>query len=101
MVGIEINQRYKVNILIDSEHRARLADFGLTVVVDETTDRSIAHNRGMGGTVRWMAPEVMYPERFGFSGECKKRLPSRSTDIYALGMTILEVSAFTSPLLRI
>jgi len=41
-----------------------------------------------------MAPEVMYPERFGFTGKYRKRLPSRSTDVYAFGMTILEVRAF-------
>jgi hypothetical protein len=44
-----------------------------------------------------MAPELMYPEKFGFTGERRKRLPSKSTDAYALSMTILEVSAFTSP----
>ena len=48
----------------------------------------------MRGTLRWMAPEVISPEKFGFTGEYRKRLPSRSTDIYTLGMTILEVRAF-------
>jgi len=46
----------------------------------------------MGGTIRWMAPEMMYPGMFDFDSRCGKQLPSRSTDIYALGMTILEVS---------
>ena len=72
--------------------RARLADFGLTVVIDESTAGSTTDHRGMRGTIRWMAPEVIYPERFGFTGEHRKRLPSRSTDVYALGMTILEVN---------
>jgi hypothetical protein len=45
-----------------------------------------------------MAPELMYPEKFGFTGKYRKRLPSRSTDTYALGMTILEVSTPASPL---
>lgn len=74
-----------------------MADFGLAVVIDEST----AHNRGMRGTIRWMAPELMCPEEFGFTGEHQKRLPSRSTDTYALGMTILEVRAFASSLLCI
>ena len=43
-----------------------------------------------------MAPEVVYPERFGFVGKHRKRLSSRSTDIYSLGMTILEASMFNS-----
>ena len=100
-VGTNINQCCKVNILIDSEYRARLADFGLTVVIDESTAGSTTNHCGMRGTIRWMAPEMMYPEKFGFTGKYKKRLPSRSTDIYALGMTVLEVSTFTSPIPRI
>jgi len=64
------------------------------VVADESTVGATSNHRGVGGTIRWMAPEVMYPEKFGFAGgKYRKRLPSKSTDIYALGMTILEVSA--------
>ena len=81
---------------MDSGCRARLADFGLAVVIDESTTGSTPDHRGIRGTIRWMAPEMIYPERFGFAGEHRKRLPSRSTDIYSLGMTILEVSMFNS-----
>ena len=95
-VGTNINRCHKVNVLIDSEYRARLADFGLTMVIDESTAGSTTGHCGMRGTIRWMAPEMIYPEKFGFAGKYRKRLPSRSTDIYALGMTVLEVSAFTS-----
>jgi len=66
------------------------------MVIDESTTGSATDHCGMRGTIRWMAPEMIYPEKFGFAGRYKKRLPSKSTDIYALGMTILEVSAFTS-----
>ena len=66
------------------------------MVIDESTPGSTTNHRGIGGTFRWMAPEAIYPERFGFIGEHRKRLPSRNTDIYALGMTILEVSTFNS-----
>ena len=45
------------------------------------------------GTTRWMAPELLYPEYFGFTGKFEKQLPSKNTDIYAIGMTILEVNA--------
>ena len=41
------------------------------------------------GTTCWMSPELLYPARFGSDG-----LPSRESDIYALGMTIYEVSSF-------
>ena len=40
-----------------------------------------------------MAPELLLPEVFGFTGKFEKQLPSKDTDIYAIGMTILEVSA--------
>lgn len=83
------------NILIDSNCRARLADFGLAKVIDESAAGSTADN-GMRGTTRWMAPELMNPEEFGFTSECKIRLPSRGTDVYALGMTILEVRILPS-----
>lgn len=39
-----------------------------------------------------MAPELLNPEKFGFTGGLEKKLPSKDTDIYAIGMTILEVS---------
>ena len=79
--------------MIDSQHRARLADFGLAAIVSEST-RGTTTIVGRGqGTIRWMAPELLYPDNFGFTGKFAKQLPSKDTDIYAIGMTILEVSA--------
>ena len=67
------------------------------MVIDESAAGSVVGNNGTRGTVRWMAPELMYPDKFGFTTECQIRLPSRGTDIYALGMTIFEVRSFQSP----
>ena len=39
---------------------------------------------------------MLYPEKFDFPGDIQKRLPSKSTDVYALGMTILEVYMSTA-----
>ena len=44
-----------------------------------------------------MAPELVDPEYFGFTGQYLKQLPSVSTDIYAMGMTTIEVSALFYP----
>ena len=44
-----------------------------------------------------MAPELLDPEGFGFTGKLENQLPSEDTDIYAIGMTILEVSAHPPP----
>ncbi|KAF9647121.1 kinase-like protein [Thelephora ganbajun] len=52
---------------------------------------------GLGGTTRWMAPEMLWPENFKFPGDVQKRLPSKSTDIYVLGMTTLEVTRGKKP----
>jgi serine/threonine protein kinase len=62
------------------------------VIIDESTAGSTADSGEGKGTTRWMAPELMLPEKFGFTGKFLKQLPTKSTDIYAIGMTILEVS---------
>ena len=91
-VGSDLD-RTKGNVLIDPSCSARLADFGLATIIDESTlGSTTAH--GPRGTTRWMAPEMLLPEEFGFSVKSQS-LPSVSTDIYALGMTVLEVCVST------
>ncbi|KAF9781245.1 kinase-like domain-containing protein [Thelephora terrestris] len=82
-----------VNILIDSDHRPRLAEFGLARIIEDSEDSSgdTPWPGDEEGTLRWSAPECLHPERFGFGDKSRKRLPSKSTDVYALGMTVLEV----------
>ena len=87
----------QANILINSERRACLADFGLAAIIEDTTSGDGPSGNKTGGTTRWMAPEILDPDRFGYTKRSRKRLPSKSTDIYALGMTILEVR-MSSPL---
>ena len=67
-----------------------MADFGLAAIVGEVATGT---DRGLWGTVRWMAPELFFPDKFGFTGELRKQLPSKETDVYAFGMTIFEVGA--------
>ena len=40
-----------------------------------------------GGTFRWMGPELLNPQKFGF----KDSRPTRHSDCYALGMVVYEV----------
>ena len=81
-----------MNILVNSEGRACLADFGLAVITGDTISSEVEPNSyKTGGTIRWMAPEILNPDRYGYSKRARGKLPSKSTDIYALGMTILEV----------
>jgi len=42
-----------------------------------------------GGTVRWMSPELLDPDRFGFADD----RPTKQSDCYALGMVVYEVRA--------
>ena len=86
----------KANVLIDSGRSARLADFGLAIIIEESTLGSTTGSGEIRGTTRWMAPEMLLPEEYGFCNNFQKRLPSTSTDIYALGMTVLEVSLWNS-----
>jgi interleukin-1 receptor-associated kinase 1 len=64
------------NVMLDTSFGARLGDFGLACTVD--VDRNSA--TGVGGTWGYIAPE------YAMSGKA-----TRQTDIYALGVLILEV----------
>ena len=88
----------KANVLVNSMGSALLADFGLAIIIDESTVGSTTGGREIRGTTRWMAPEMLLPEEYGFSDDWQRRLPSTGTDIYALGMTILEVCVSTERL---
>ena len=81
----------QANILINSECRACLADFGLAAIIEDASSVDGVSSHKAGGTIRWMAPEILDPDRFGYTKRSRRKLPSKSTDIYALGMTILEV----------
>ena len=93
-IGDDTERCRKANILIDSECCARLADFGLAAIADETASSITAADSRLKGTTRWMAPELFFPDKFGFTEKFAKKLPSKATDIYAIGMAILEVSAY-------
>ncbi|KAJ6554057.1 kinase-like domain-containing protein [Mycena vulgaris] len=71
------------NILITHEWSACLADFGLTSLSDATTATHTSHR---AGSIRWMAPELIDPERFGH-----RFVRTPATDIYAFGCVCLEI----------
>lgn len=81
------------NILVDSNHTARLADFGLasvTAVGVKIPGFSFSVHRGEG-TYAWMAPEIL--------GTTAEDVPkSKSADIYATAMVIYEVILSCIPL---
>jgi len=75
----------EVNILINKNGCACLADFALSMII---SDGSITASSGIeGGTLRWMGPELLDPEPFGL----KTSHRTKESDCYALGMSVYEV----------
>ena len=83
----------KVNIMIDNDGNARLADFGLLTIVSDSTHAETTTTSEGSGTIRWMSPELLDPEEFG----SKNGRPTKESDCYALGMVILEVLTGQAP----
>ena len=77
----------KLNILIDQDGHACLADFGLLTIILDSTYHTSSTTPNNAGTTRWMSPELLDPDRFGL-GDGR---PTKHSDCYALGMVILEV----------
>jgi serine/threonine protein kinase len=76
----------QANILINDDNQACLADFVVTTIFSDMTPSHTMNVFG-GGTLRWMAPELLIPNNFGL----EKCVPSKESDIYAFGMVIYEV----------
>ncbi|KAF8583512.1 kinase-like protein [Ramaria rubella] len=77
------------NIFVDAEERPLLGDFGL-VCYDWSIERTLSFHKE-GGTIGWMAPELLESsgsERFGISTDTKR---TPATDVYAFAMTMLEI----------
>ena len=77
----------KVNILIDENCNARLADFGLLTILSDPDIFPTSSSIAACGTTRWMSPELLHPSQFGL----KDHRPTIESDCYALGMVIYEV----------
>ncbi|KAK1944044.1 Ankyrin repeat domain-containing protein 50 [Phytophthora citrophthora] len=73
------------NILIGSDGRAKLTDFGLSTTVSKEPEEDPKDNGNLGA-IRWKAPEVLRGEKATFA-----------SDIYSFGMCILEAASGTYP----
>ncbi|KAJ7145890.1 kinase-like domain-containing protein [Mycena epipterygia] len=71
------------NILINEDWSACLTDFGLSVFSNATSSMRTSTR---AGSLYWMAPELIDPDRFGFRFA---RTPE--SDVYAFGCVCIEV----------
>ena len=77
--------------MVNSDNRAVLVDFGL---VNFSPDQPTLLSSCMdAGTVRWMSPELLDPQKYGFS----KIRPTKASDCYALGMVVYEILSGSVP----
>ena len=83
----------KANVVIDQTCRARLADFGLLTVVSDSINFFSSSAQAHGGTLRWMSPELIAPEKFG----TETSRPTRASDCYSLGMVVYETVSGNIP----
>ncbi|KAL5633980.1 hypothetical protein ACGC1H_005985 [Rhizoctonia solani] len=74
------------NILVSSDGVARLTDFGLSTMSEAGLAFSETTNT-QAGTIRWASPEQLL----------EGTPNSKESDVYALGMTILEIFTGTVP----
>ncbi|CAE7073902.1 unnamed protein product [Rhizoctonia solani] len=70
-----------LNVLVSSEGIARLSDFDFSIMSDASSLVFTASSNNRMGSIRWVAPEMI-------SGTLKR---TTRTDVYALGMTMLEI----------
>ena len=83
----------QANILIDEAGNACLTDFGLLTILSDPANLLSSSSNSQGGSARWMSPELIVPEEFGF----EKYRATVSSDCYALGMVVYEVISGNIP----
>ncbi|KAG2118945.1 kinase-like domain-containing protein [Suillus discolor] len=75
------------NIVVDASGNPLLADFGFAKVLEDVTGVNFTMSAGVSNSQRWLAPELC----------CDGGMLTTQSDIFAYGMTILEVMTHQVP----
>lgn len=75
-----------LNVLLDNQYRAKIADFGLAKIKLETNSTTTKTKQGMG-TTRWRAPELFK----------RNANPNVASDAYSYGMVLWEIASRQLP----
>lgn len=75
-----------LNVLLDSQYRAKITDFGLAKIKLETNSTTTKTKQVMG-TTRWRAPELFK----------RNASPNVASDIYSYGMVLWEIASRQLP----
>ncbi|KAJ1308943.1 hypothetical protein OPQ81_004626 [Rhizoctonia solani] len=78
------------NILVSNDGIVKLSDFDHSILTESTLAFSNTTNLA-GGTFRWMAPELLLTRDSDDDGPEQPVKRNKQTDVYALGMTFLEI----------
>ncbi|KAF8550643.1 kinase-like protein [Imleria badia] len=80
------------NVLIDANGRARIADFGLSTILDEIGGSTFATSSTgkPRGTLRWAAPELLDLVDHG-DAKTQHTGPTTQSDIYSFGSIMLQI----------
>jgi len=75
------------NVLVDDGGHPRICDIGLAFIIEPSEFTSIK----TAGACRWTSPEIMNPPEDAEPTNDSAALFTKESDIYAFGMTILEI----------
>ncbi|KAF7336040.1 Kinase-like protein [Mycena sanguinolenta] len=75
------------NILISDDENACLSDFGLATTIDDVDSSRGTSTSNRAGSVRWFAPELIHPTKFG----CPTFVRTKASDVYTYACVCLEL----------
>ena len=75
------------SVIIDGDGCPRICDYGLAFIIEPSEFMSIK----TAGACRWTAPEIMNPPEDDVYVNDSIALFTKESDVYAFGMTVLEV----------